>query len=107
MLSSNGFIYDFLKVGINQNKSINIINITEIIGCFKNIQKIIDINQNNKLTLSKVVIFFSHFFTAINTIIIQNNASNKVIKLQYHQSLLNCIQNHINNDTAQIIQEYK
>jgi len=83
------------------------INITEIIGCFKTIQKNIDINQNNKLILSNFVIFFSHFLIAINITNIQKKASKNVTKLQYHHSLEICIQNHMDNAIHQINQEYK
>jgi hypothetical protein len=47
-LSSYGFIYDFLKVGRNQKKSINIISKTDIIGCFKTNQKNIDTKPSHK-----------------------------------------------------------
>lgn len=78
ILSSFGLLYDFLKVGINQNKSINIINITDINGWFKINQKNIAINHKNKLILSIFLISFSHFLSAIKTIEKQNSASNKV-----------------------------
>lgn len=103
MLSSKGFINDFLNVGINQNKSISIISITEINGWLNTNQKTIAINAKNKHNLSQIVIFVSHFLNEIIAIHKQNKASNKETKLQYHQLWNICIANHIDKTEHQII----
>ncbi len=68
IVSSYGFIYDFLNVGISANKSIVITSIVEIMGNLKIVHRIIAISASTNITVSNLDISFVPYLNESNSI---------------------------------------